>query len=121
MNNSGKSVNYWLQFLNIPLDRLLIIGDDIGLPFGKIRLKIKGGHGGHNGLRDIENKLGTFKYARLRFGIGHNFDKFRQVNYVLGCFQEEEQKKLPLLIENVHDIIEFFIVNGALKTMNKFN
>ncbi len=121
MNNSGKSVNYWLHFYKILLSNVLIISDDISLPFGKTRLKEKGSHGGHNGLKDIEIKLGTSNYSRLRFGIGSNFRKGKQIEYVLGQFSKEENLQLNLLIEHTHKIIEHFILKGTAETMNIFN
>jgi PTH1 family peptidyl-tRNA hydrolase len=90
MNLSGKAVNYWLQTEKIPLENLLVITDDIALPFGKLRMKGKGSNGGHNGLKDIQNVLNTVEYARLRFGVGDEFKPGRQVDYVLGEWSEIE-------------------------------
>lgn len=107
MNLSGKAVRYWLEQEKIPQENLLIITDDIALPIGTIRLRGKGGAGGHNGLKSIEEILGTANYARLRFGVGNDFGRGQQVNYVLGEWTEEETKlieeKLPTIINLIKD------------------
>lgn len=121
MNLSGKAVKYWMDKEKVPLEHVLIITDDLNLPFGSIRLKAKGSHGGHNGLRDIESKLATTKYYRYRFGIGANFSKGRQYNYVLGEWTDEEQEKLPERIERSIELVKSFVLAGAAKTMNQFN
>ena len=98
MNNSGKSVNYWLQMLKLDRSKMLIITDDLALPFLKSRLKTKGGAGGHNGLKDIEAKLQTSQYNRLRLGIGNHFAKGKQIDYVLSPFSAAECQDLPAYI-----------------------
>ncbi|MBN1414390.1 MAG: aminoacyl-tRNA hydrolase [Bacteroidales bacterium] len=121
VNLSGRSVNYWLQKASIPLENLLVIIDDIALPFGTLRLRPCGGDGGHNGLINISQTLGHQQYARLRFGIGNDYPEGFQVDYVLGTWSEEEEKKLPERIAVCHDIIRSFGLAGLEKTMNEFN
>jgi len=121
MNLSGKSVLYWLNKENIPLENLLIITDDINLPFGSIRLKTKGSDGGHNGLKDVQDKLQTINYNRFRFGISNEFGKGRQVDYVLGEWNEEETKLLPERLEKSVELIKSFGTAGISITMNEFN
>lgn len=121
MNLSGKAVHYWLQQEKIPLDRLLVITDDLALPFGTLRLKSKGSDGGHNGLKHIQEILGTTKYSRLRFGIGSDFPRGNQVDYVLSRWTEEQQKELPKLIERCGEIAKAFVTIGPARTMNQFN
>lgn len=121
MNLSGKSVLYWLTKEKIPIENLLIITDDLNLPFGNIRLKTKGSDGGHNGLKDIQDKLQTTKYNRFRFGISDEFSKGRQVDYVLGNWNEEENQKLPERLEKSIELIKSFGTAGINNTMNSFN
>ncbi|RSK39697.1 aminoacyl-tRNA hydrolase [Mangrovimonas spongiae] len=121
MNLSGKSVLYWLNKEKIPLENLLIITDDLNLPFGTIRLKTKGSDGGHNGLKDIQQKLNTTKYARFRFGISDNFSKGRQVDYVLGEWSNEEEDKLNERLKTSIELIKSFGTAGSSITMNTFN
>ena len=121
VNLSGRAVNYWLQKEDIPLSNLLVLCDDIALPFGTLRLKAKGSDGGHNGLHNITDVLGSNEFARLRFGIGDNFHKGTQINYVLGTWSREEEKSLPLLIGDCIEIIHSFGTLGVDKTMNLFN
>jgi PTH1 family peptidyl-tRNA hydrolase len=121
VNLSGKAVNYWLQKEDIPPENLLVIVDDIALPFGTLRLRSQGGDGGHNGLIHIIQILGHQNFARLRFGIGDDFPEGFQVNYVLGEWTKEEEKKLPERIRICHDIILSFGLAGLNKTMNEFN
>ena len=121
MNLSGKAVLYWLTKENISLENLLIITDDLNLPFGSIRLKTKGSHGGHNGLKDIEAKLNTTNYNRFRFGISDAFSKGRQIDYVLGEWNEEESKTLPERLNKSIELIKSFGLAGANNTMNTFN
>lgn len=121
MNLSGKSVLYWLTKEKIPLENLLIITDDINLPFGTIRLKTKGSDGGHNGLKDIQDKLQTISYNRFRFGISDEFSKGRQVDYVLGEWADEENKLLPERLEKSVELIKSFGTAGVSITMNTFN
>ena len=121
VNLSGRAVNYWLQKENIMLENLLVIVDDLALPFGTVRLKAKGSDGGHNGLKNISQVLGRNDYARLRFGIGDNFHKGFQVDYVLGEWSTAEQKELPEKIDNCIEIIKSFGTIGVERTMNTFN
>ena len=121
MNLSGKAVKYWLDKENIPLENLLVVTDDLNLQFGTLRVKTKGSDGGHNGLKDIQNVLQTTQYNRFRFGISDAFSKGRQVDYVLGEWDEEETKKLPERLEMASQIIESFGLAGIKETMNTFN
>lgn len=121
MNVSGKAIAYWLQMERIPLDNLLVITDDLALSFGQLRLKTKGSDGGHNGLSSIQQHLLTNEYARLRFGIGNNFSKGKQVDYVLGKWTEEEYKTLNEHIIKASDAVKSFVLAGAAITMNQFN
>lgn len=121
MNLSGKAVRFWMEKENIPKENILIITDDINLPFGTIRLKTKGSDGGHNGLKDIQNTLQTSSYNRLRFGVGADFGKGRQVDYVLGKWNEEEKKLLEERLKKSTDVIRSFIFAGVKNTMNQFN
>ncbi len=121
MNLSGKAVLYWLTKEKIPLENLLVITDDLNLPFGSIRVKAKGSDGGHNGLKDIQDKLNTTKYNRYRFGISDAFSKGRQVDYVLGEWTEEENDKLNERLEKSVELIKSFGLAGLSNTMNSFN
>ena len=121
MNLSGKALNYWMQELRIPAENILVIVDDLALPFGTIRLKPKGSAAGHNGLKSIEAVLGDNNYARLRFGIGDSFPKGRQVDYVLSSFDPDEQKEIPSLIDRSVEFINSFITTGAELTMTRLN
>jgi len=121
MNLSGKAVNYWLQAEKIPVEHLLVITDDIALPFGSLRLKPKGSDGGHNGLKSIQEVLGTSEYARLRFGVGNEFPKGRQSEYVLGQWTNDEQKLLVPRVELAVETIKSFGAIGIERTMNFFN
>jgi len=121
MNLSGKAVNYWLQEEKIPFKNLLILTDDLALPFGTLRLKKKGSDGGHNGLTDIIATLNTSEFARLRFGIGSEFSRGQQVNYVLGKWNEEELKLLPERIDQCVQIAKSFIAIGVDRTMSAYN
>lgn len=121
MNLSGKAVNYWLQQHGIPTENLLVITDDLALPFGKIRLRPSGSDGGHNGLKDIIAVLGHTNFARLRFGIGSEFQKGRQSDYVLGKWSAEENTALQPRIELCCEIIKSFATAGLQRTMSDFN
>lgn len=121
VNLSGKAINYWLQKEKIPQSNLLVVVDDLALPFGTLRLKTKGSDAGHNGLKDINAVLGSQNYARLRFGIGDCFSRGQQVDYVLGKWDNQEQEYLPLLIEKSIQVIRSFGTIGATRTMNTFN
>ena len=121
MNLSGKAVNYWLQKEKIPVENLLVVTDDLSLPFGKLRLKGKGSDGGHNGLKHIIDTLSTTSYPRLRFGIGSEFGRGQQVDYVLSNWTEEEQQILPERIALATELIKSFATIGIAQTMNQFN
>ncbi|GAL88340.1 aminoacyl-tRNA hydrolase [Jejuia pallidilutea] len=121
MNLSGKAVTYWLTKEKVPLENLLVITDDLNLPFGSLRLKTKGSDGGHNGLKDIQDKLNTTKYNRFRFGISDAFSKGRQVDYVLGEWGETEKEQLPERLEKSVELIKSFALAGVNNTMNSFN
>src|SRR5690606_37702205 len=121
MNLSGKAVNYWLEKEKIPLENLLVITDDLNLPFGTIRIKTKGSDGGHNGLKDIQNSLQTTNYYRFRFGISDAYSKGRQVDYVLSEWDPEEEKQLPERLDLSCQAIESFALAGMNLTMNTFN
>lgn len=121
MNLSGKAVNYWLDKEKIPLENMLVITDDLNLAFGTIRIKTKGSDGGHNGLKDIQNTLQTTTYNRFRFGISDAFSKGRQVDYVLGDWEIEEENLMPKRLELSCEIIESFALAGMNITMNTFN
>ncbi len=121
MNLSGKAVLYWLQKERLTTDRLLVVTDDLALPFGKLRLKPKGSDGGHNGLKNIQELCGGSKYPRLRFGVGNDFHKGQQVNYVLSKWSEEEFEQLPERIDVCCEIIKAFGTIGLDRTMNQFN
>ena len=121
MNRSGKAVRYWLQKQKIEVSNLLVIVDDLNLEFGKIRLRGKGSDGGHNGLKDINQVLGTSQYARIRFGIGSDFPRGRQVDYVLGEWSSEEADQLPELIDRAREMSKSFVAIGLAHTMSQFN
>lgn len=121
VNLSGIAVNHWLSKEKIPDENLLVVVDDIALPFGTLRLRSGGGDGGHNGLSNISQVLGTKHYSRLRFGIGGDYPRGRQVNYVLGAWTEEEEKLLPERLSAAADIIKSFALIGVEKTMNLYN
>jgi PTH1 family peptidyl-tRNA hydrolase len=121
MNLSGKAVNYWLQSENIPIENMLIIVDDLALPFGTIRIKTEGSDGGHNGLSDISSVLGHTNYNRMRFGIGNNFSSGRQVDYVLGQWNTDELMFLPERISKMNEAVKSFGTIGIQRTMNIFN
>ena len=121
MNLSGNAVRYWMQQEKVPLENVLIVVDDLALPFGALRLKPKGSDAGHNGLKHIAATLGTENYARLRFGIGNNFPKGAQIDYVLGHFSEEEKQQMSERIDTACEIIKSFCLAGIAITMNQFN
>lgn len=121
MNLSGKAVNYWLEKEKIPLDRMLIITDDLALPYGKQRLRTKGSDGGHNGLKHINETLNTQKYARLRFGIGKEFKPGEQVNYVLSEWSDEEKQILEERIKIAADTAKAFVSIPVGQVMSAYN
>jgi PTH1 family peptidyl-tRNA hydrolase len=121
MNLSGKALKYWMEKEKIPLENILVITDDINLSFSTFRLKTKGSDGGHNGLKDIQNVLQTTNYNRLRFGVGSEFGKGRQVDYVLGKWNDEENEILKKRLQKTSEIIRSFVLSGVKITMNQFN
>lgn len=121
MNISGKAVKFWKEKLEISTENILIITDDLHLPFGTLRLKTKGSNAGHNGLKSIEEQLKTQQYARLRFGIGNDFSEGKQVDYVLNNWNTEETEKLEERIDVFKNCILSFIFHGITNTMNTYN
>ena len=121
MNLSGNAVRYWLQKENVTVSQLLIVVDDFSLPLGSLRIKPRGSHAGHNGLRHIEEALKTNEYARLRFGIGDDFSRERQIDFVLSKFSDAETEILPERIKQAVEIIKSFCLAGVDVTMNLFN
>jgi len=121
VNLSGKAVRYWLNKENIDLENILVISDDLNLEFGRIRLKPNGSDGGHNGLKDITNSLNTSNYSRLRFGIGGDFPKGKQSEYVLSKWNKEEISKFIEIEPLFTEIVKSFVTQGIDETMNKFN
>ncbi|HXH18150.1 MAG TPA: aminoacyl-tRNA hydrolase [Chitinophagales bacterium] len=121
MNLSGKAVKYWMEKEKIPLENTLVICDDIALPFGKIRIRKEGSDGGHNGLKSVIETLGTTAFPRLRFGIGGDFPKGYQVDYVLGKWTEEELKLLPEKISAAADAVRSFVTEGIDRAMSRYN
>jgi len=121
MNLSGKAVRYWLEAEKIPLENLLVVVDDIALPFGTLRMRTKGSAGGHNGLKSITELLGTEAYARMRFGVGGDFARGHQVDYVLGEWTAEEREALPARLKLFGDAVLSFAAIGAERTMNLYN
>ncbi|NVJ88076.1 MAG: aminoacyl-tRNA hydrolase [Flavobacteriaceae bacterium] len=121
MNLSGKAVKFWMQKEKVSIDNLLVITDDLNIDFGTIRVKGKGSDGGHNGLKDIQDKLVTTKYPRFRFGVGSNFSKGRQVDYVLGDWSAEEESKLIERLPKSIEVVLSFGTQGLANTMNNFN
>mgnify|MGYP001268929221 CR=1 FL=1 len=118
MNLSCRAIRYWLQKEKIPLENCLVVCDDLNLTFGKQRLRAKGSDGGHNGLKNIQEVLGTDVYPRLRVGIGSDFSKGRQVNFVLGKWNADEAAEIPLLLEKVAETIKAFATIGIERAMN---
>lgn len=121
MNLSGKAVKHWMSKEKIPAERILVITDDLALPLAKTRLKGKGSHGGHNGLKDIILQLGHDNFPRLRFGVGNDFPRGRQVEHVLGQWNESESLEVELGIDHCIKIIDSFLVQGLEGSMNDFN
>lgn len=121
MNLSGKAVRYWMEAEKIAPENLLVVVDDITLPFGTLRMRPKGSAGGHNGLKNITELLGTEAYARLRFGIGGDFARGHQVDYVLGSWSDEERKALPERLKVFAEAVLSFATIGAERTMNLYN
>lgn len=121
MNLSGNAVRYWMNEMKIPVERVLVVVDDLSLPFGQLRMKSGGSDGGHNGLKHIASVLGTQKYARLRFGIGNDFPRGGQVDYVLGEFGEEDLKTMDERLKVAGEAVKTFCLAGINVAMNQFN
>ncbi len=121
MNLSGKAVAYWMQELKIPKENILVVVDDLALPFGTLRMRPKGSAAGHNGLKNIEQLCGGQEYPRLRFGIGNEFGKGQQIDFVLSRFSNEEFKELPLVMDRAGEMILSFCTAGIAQTMTQYN
>ena len=121
MNLSGNAVRYWMHKLNIPTERLIVICDDLNLPFGTVRMRRQGSNGGHNGLRDIEDALGTQQYTRIRIGIGNDFRSGGQVDFVLGEISDEQKETVRELSVRVISGIKEFVTGGPERAMNFLN
>lgn len=121
MNLSGVAVRYWMNKEKLPLENLLVVVDDMALPFGTIRIRKQGSDAGHNGLKNIASELGTQNYARLRFGIGNGFPRGGQIDFVLGKFPPEEMEKMPEILKKAADAVRAFCLSGADFAMNRFN
>lgn len=121
MNLSGVAVRFWMNKEKLPLENLLVIVDDIALPFGTIRIRQRGSDAGHNGLKNIAEQLGTQNYARLKFGVGNDFPKGAQIDFVLGKFPPEEQKELPEKLKTAAEAVKAFCLSGPAFAMNHFN
>ncbi|MFA5301897.1 MAG: aminoacyl-tRNA hydrolase [Bacteroidales bacterium] len=121
VNLSGKAVRYWMNQERIPLENTLVVLDDVALPFGKLRLRARGSDGGHNGLKHITYTLGTEEYARLRIGVGDNFPKGYQADYVLSRWNGSEEKELPFICNNAIEALNLFVRQGIERAMNLVN
>jgi peptidyl-tRNA hydrolase, PTH1 family len=121
MNLSGKAIKYWMDQEKIPAENILVITDDLNLPFGTLRIKGKGSDGGHNGLKNIQAVLGSGDYPRFRFGISDDFKKGRQVDYVLGDWSEAEKAALPERLDAAAEAVRSFALSGLANTMSSFN
>jgi PTH1 family peptidyl-tRNA hydrolase len=121
MNLSGKAIRYWMDTEKIPVERVVVITDDLNLPFGTLRLRAKGSDGGHNGLKDIQAVLGTTVYPRLRFGIGAEFGKGQQVDYVLGTWSSDEQARMDERLTKAGDAVLNITTAGLARAMNTYN
>jgi len=121
MNLSGNAVRYWMKQENIPIERVLVVCDDLSLPFGKLRMKASGSEAGHNGLRSITQMLSSNAYARLRCGIGNDFPRGGQADYVLSPFTAEEAAKLPEVIARAAEAVKAYALSGIDFAMNHFN
>ncbi|WP_299253281.1 aminoacyl-tRNA hydrolase [uncultured Cytophaga sp.] len=121
MNLSGKAVQYWMQEEKISIENILVITDDLALPFGTLRMRMKGSSGGHNGLSHIEETLSAANYTRLRMGVGSEFSKGQQVDYVLAPFSAEQQKEMPEVLKRAKDAVVGFATIGVERAMNSVN
>lgn len=121
MNLSGVAVRYWMNHEKLPLENLLVVVDDLAIPFGTLRLRTKGSDAGHNGLKNIASELGTQNYARLRFGVGSDFARGGQIDFVLGSFPEEERRQLPEVLVKAGECVKAFCLSGPEFAMTHFN
>jgi peptidyl-tRNA hydrolase, PTH1 family len=121
MNLSGKSIRYYMDQFKVPVENVLVIVDELQLPFGTLRIKPKGSHGGHNGLKNIEELLATTEYPRLRFGIGNDFPRGRQIDYVLKSFDKDEMAELPAILDRAGEMVLSYCTLGIQSTMNNYN
>jgi len=121
MNLSGNAVRYWMTKLGIPVENLMVICDDLNLPFGTLRMRAKGSDGGHNGLKNIEQCIGTSQYARLRIGIGNDFHQGQQIDFVLGTLSEEQMDKMPAICDKCIEGVKAFATAGIQRAMNSIN
>jgi PTH1 family peptidyl-tRNA hydrolase len=121
MNLSGKAIKYYMDQYKVTTENTLVVVDELQLPYGTLRIKPKGSHGGHNGLKNIEELLATSDYPRLRFGIGNNFPRGRQVDYVLKAFSNDEMAELPIFLDKAGDMVLSFCTLGIQSTMNNYN
>ena len=121
MNRSGKAIKYWMDKEKIPMENILVITDDINLPFGTIRVKTKGSDGGHNGLKDTQEYLQTTKYNIFRFGVGADFGKGRQIEYVLGKWSDDENVAIEERLNKSQELVDSFVLSGISRTMNQYN
>ncbi|MDO4930611.1 MAG: aminoacyl-tRNA hydrolase [Bacteroidales bacterium] len=121
MNLSGNAVRYWMNEKKIPLENLLVVVDDLALPFGQLRMKPSGSEAGHNGLKHITSVLGTQQYARLRFGIGNDFPRGGQIDFVLGEFTDEDLQTMDARLDVACEMVKSFALSGIQFTMNHFN
>lgn len=121
MNLSGVAIRYWMNHEKLPLENLLVVVDDLALPFGAVRLKQRGSDGGHNGLKNIAAELGNTNYARLRIGVGNEFTKGHQIDFVLGTFTPDEKKELPAILDKAADCVQAYCLSGPAFAMNHFN
>ena len=121
MNMSGNAVRYWMNAKKVPLENLLVVVDDLSLPFGQLRMKPSGSEGGHNGLKHITSVLGTQQYARLRFGIGNDFPRGGQIDYVLGPFPPEQLAQMDERLDMACEMVRSFALSGIQFTMNHYN
>lgn len=121
MNLSGNAVRYWMQQLKTDLSHLLVLSDELMFDFGTIKLKPAGSAGGHNGLKHIAEQIGSQQYARIRFGVGNQFPRGKQVDYVLSPFSESEEAAMPLLLQRSTEMITAFVLSGVQHAMNQYN
>lgn len=121
MNLSGKAIKYWMNELKIPVENIFVVVDELALPFGQLRVRGKGSDAGHNGLKSIQEELQTSEYPRLRFGIGNDFPKGKQVDYVLGKWKPEQEAVIQERIQASVEIIKSFCTAGLMNTMSTFN